>query len=245
METHVNDSKRSTSQAAADRAADVLNWAIERHGRANFVVATGASQFDFIDALTAKESIDWSKTTMFHLDEYIGLAPDHEASFRKYLRERFLSKVSPGAVHLIHGDTEDPHEECRRLNDVIQERRIDVAFVGIGENGHIAFNDPPADFETRDPFVVVELDEECREQQVNEGWFESIDDVPERAITMSVHQIMAAESIICTVPNERKAPAVRECFGEGDITPSKPSSILKSHPRAHVYLDRDSASLLD
>lgn len=245
METYVHEDKRTTSEAAADRAAAILNWAIERKGHANFVVATGASQFDFLDALTAKDSVDWSKTSMFHLDEYIGLSPDHRASFRKYLRERFVSKVEPGAVHLIEGDADDPSEECDRLNDVIGDRVVDVSFIGIGENGHVAFNDPPADFETRDPFIVVDLDEDCRAQQVGEGWFDGVGDVPERAITMSVHQIMASESIVCTIPGQRKAQAVSDCFGDDDVSPRKPSSILKEHPRAHVYLDSDSAALLD
>jgi glucosamine-6-phosphate deaminase len=245
METHVYPDKRATSEAAADRAASVLKWAIDRKGRANFVVATGASQFDFLDALTAREDIDWSKTAMFHLDEYIGLPADHRASFRRYLRERFTAEVDPGAVHWIEGDADDPRAECDRLNDVLRGRGIDAAFIGIGENGHVAFNDPPADFETRDPFIVVELDEDCRNQQVGEGWFDSVDDVPERAITMSVHRIMAAESVVCTIPGERKAPAVRECFGDETIAPTKPASVLKEHPRAHVYLDEESASELD
>jgi len=244
METHVREDKRATSELAADRAESILNWAIERKGHANFVVATGASQFDFLDALTAKDSIDWSKTTMFHLDEYIGLPADHRASFRKYLRERFLAEVDPGAVHLIRGNAPDPQDECDRLNDVIGGRTIDVSFIGIGENGHVAFNDPPADFETRDPFIVVDLDETCREQQVGEGWFDSVADVPERAITMSPHQIMVSESVVCTIPGERKAQAVRDCFGDDTVSPEKPSSLLKRHPRAHVYLDEDSASLL-
>lgn len=245
MDIQVHDDKRETSEAAADRAERILTGAIERKGSATFVVATGASQFDFLDALTSKGTIDWSKTTMFHLDEYIGLPADHPASFRRYLRERFVENVDVGTVHWIRGDADDPEGECARLNDLARGRHVDVSFIGIGENGHIAFNDPPADFETDDPFIIVRLDEDCRQQQVDEGWFESIEEVPERAITMSVSRVMASERIICTVPGERKAAAVRDCFGGDEVTPTNPASILKEHPRTDTYLDADSASLLE
>jgi glucosamine-6-phosphate deaminase len=244
MEIHVHETKREASERAADRAEAILTDAIDRKGEATFVAATGASQFDFLDALTARDTVDWSKTTMFHLDEYVGLPADHPASFRKYMRERLIEKVHPGTVHLIEGDADDPRAECDRLNDLLEARVVDASFVGIGENGHLAFNDPPADFDAEEPFIVVELDEECRRQQVGEGWFDGIEDVPERAISMSVRQILESERIVCTVPGERKARAVRECF-EGELSPMHPASVLQEHDDTDVYLDAESASLLE
>lgn len=229
--------------AAAERAAETLRTAIAAKGRATFVAATGASQFEFLKALTKQAHIDWERTTMFHLDEYIGLPEDHPASFRRYLQERLIDLVHPGRVHLIRGDAQDPYAECRRLSAIISVETIDVAFVGIGENGHLAFNDPPADFDTKDPYIIVELDEACRRQQFGEGWFSSIDDVPGRAISMSIQQIMKSRAIICTVPDKRKAEAVKQCL-EGEISPWYPASILRRHPNNFLYLDRDSASLL-
>jgi len=243
VEIQVYDTKEACGAAAADRAAATLRNAIEAKGHASFVAATGASQFEFLQSLTEQRAIDWEKTTMFHLDEYIGLPEDHPASFRRYLKERLIGRVHPGRVHLIQGDAEDPSAECRRLNRIISLETIDVAFVGIGENGHLAFNDPPADFDTEDPYIVVELDEACRKQQFGEGWFSSMDEVPRKAISMSVRQIMKAQTIICTVPDKRKAEAVRKCL-EGEISPWHPASILRKHPKTFLYLDRDSASLL-
>ena len=244
MDVHVHDTKRATSERAADRAVELLRSTIDEQGRASFVAATGASQFDFLDVLTDAPDVDWDRTTMFHLDEYIGLSETHPASFRKYMRERLIEEVHPGTVNLVEGDAPDPEAECDRLNEAIEEAGLDVAFIGIGENGHLAFNDPPADFETTDPFIVVELDEACRRQQLGEGWFESIADVPERAISMSINQIMAADAIVCTVPGERKAEAVRAAL-EGPVTPECPASILQEHPATDLYLDEESASLLD
>ncbi|GAJ20624.1 unnamed protein product, partial [marine sediment metagenome] len=175
-------------KAAAAEAASILISAIKKKGNAVLVAATGASQFEFLENLTRISSIDWSKTTMFHLDEYIGIPETHPASFRKYLRERLIDKVHPGTVYLIKGDAENPELECQHLSEVISEKKIDVAFVGIGENGHLAFNDPPADFETERPYIVVMLDEACRRQQLSEGWFKTLDEVPKRAISMSIRQ---------------------------------------------------------
>lgn len=230
--------------AAARCAASALCDTIARDSHATFVAATGASQFEFLAALTADPSIDWRATTMFHLDEYVGLAPSHPASFVKYLHERLVDKVHPGTVHFINGTARDPVAECARLATLIKQHRIAVAFVGVGENGHLAFNDPPADFETTAPYIVVTLDEACRRQQVNEGWFASLADVPTHAISMSVRQIMAADTIICTVPDERKARAVLACFGTDDVSPLRPASILKRHPRVYLFLDTPAASLL-
>lgn len=235
--------KQETSKAAANAASTILRNAISQIGHASFIVATGASQFDFLDSLTSNTSIDWSKTTMFHLDEYIGISDKHPASFCKYLQERLVNIVHPGTVHFLNGKADDPQVECDRLNQLISQHRIEVAFVGIGENGHLAFNDPPADFDTEDPYIVVELDEPCRLQQVGEGWFNGLDDVPTHAISMSIRQIMKAKTIICTVPDERKAVAVRNCL-HGEITPKHPASILQKHSDCTVYLDAGSASLL-
>ena len=235
--------KRETSEAAAHVASTKLRDAITANGQASFIVATGASQFDFLASLTADETIDWDNTTMFHLDEYIGIPGTHPASFRKYLRERLVDIVQPGTVHFLDGEADAPQAECDRLNRIIEQHKVDVAFVGIGENGHLAFNDPPADFETEDPYILVELDEACRLQQVGEGWFTGLDAVPTQAISMSIRQIMKAKTIVCTVPDERKAEAVRNCL-YGEITPMHPASILQTHPDCTVFLDAGSASLL-
>ncbi len=243
MEIVRQKDKATTSQAAAARASAKLREAIDRQGTARFCVATGSSQFDFMAALTADRSIDWSRTTMFHLDEYTGISETHPASFRRYLRRRLVNRVHPGEVHFIRGEAPDPQAECHRISDLIQEGPIDVAFIGIGENGHLAFNDPPADFETEEPYILVTLDAPCRQQQVSEGWFASIDKVPAQAVSMSIRQILKARSIVCTVPGIRKAEAVRNCV-QGEVTPLHPSSILRTHADCHLYLDRESASLL-
>jgi glucosamine-6-phosphate deaminase len=206
------------------------------------VLATGASQFSMLSALVAEPGIDWSKVTMFHLDEYIGLPADHPASFRRYLQERFIGVAHPGRSVLINAEG-DPADECRRLGMMIGEAAVDIAFVGIGENGHLAFNDPPADFDTLDPFLVLDLDQACRAQQVAEGWFSHIDDVPKQAISMSVQQILLADKIICVVPGARKAEAVRACLNE-EISCWRPASILRRHPNVDLYLDPESAALL-
>jgi glucosamine-6-phosphate deaminase len=231
------------AQAAAARAAELLKDALDCQGQAAFIVATGASQFEFLAALTATPGIDWGRTTMFHLDEYVGMPETHPASFRRYLRERLIDRVRPGTAHLIQGEASDSLAECQRLNELIAGYDIDVAFVGIGENGHLAFNDPPADFEVADPYIVVTLDEACRRQQWGEGWFETLADVPHQAISMSIQQIMQARAIICTVPDRRKAQAVHDCF-TGAVTPIHPASILRTHDRAYLFLDADAASML-
>jgi glucosamine-6-phosphate deaminase len=232
------------AQAAAAKAADLLKGAIACKGHAAFVAATGISQFEFLDILISTPGIDWTRTAMFHLDEYVGLPEDHPASFRRYLRERLIERVHPGEVHLIQGDAPDPQAECQRLNRLIARHEIDVSFAGIGENGHLAFNDPPADFEVEDGYIVVELDEACRRQQLGEGWFASLEDVPRRAISMSIRQIMRSRAVICTVPDRRKAQAVHDCFS-GEVTPLHPASILRRHACAYVFLDAEAASLLE
>ena len=242
MHMEVSENSEESGDAAAKKAEELLKGAIAENGKATFVAATGASQFEFLETLTAAQSIDWSRTTMFHLDEYTGLSESHPASFRRYLKERLIDKVNPGEVYLIQGD-KDPQTECKRLNTIISGYSVDVAFVGIGENGHLAFNDPPADFEIEDPYIIVSLDERCRKQQFGEGWFKSLEDVPQQAISMSIRQIMKSKALICTVPDSRKAKAVKNCF-EGEVSPMFPASILREHPRAFIYLDKYSSALL-
>jgi len=234
--------KHELGRAAAGQAAAALNGAITERGRARIIAATGASQFEFLEALSSRKDIDWSRVEMFHLDEYVGLSADHPASFRRYLLERFIRPTGIGRYHLLEGDA-DPAEVCRRVGAELRSAPIDCAFVGIGENGHLAFNDPPADFETREPYLIVQLDEACRRQQVGEGWFKTFADVPERAISISIRQLLEAREIICVVPDARKAEAVRTCIA-GPVTPMAPASILQTHPNTTVYLDTASAALL-
>ena len=244
MDINVYDDKKEMGLEAAGTGAARIRQVINAEGHANIVLATGASQFEMLDALV-KEDLDWGCVTVFHLDEYVGLPESHPASFRKYLRERFEERLPKPLRDFHYIDAEgDCRAEINRLNKLICEHPIDVAFIGIGENGHLAFNDPPADFETEQPFIVVELDEDCRLQQVGEGWFDGLEDVPEQAISMSIRQIMKADTIVCTVPDERKAEAVRKAL-EGAVTPDVPASILQEHPDCFMFLDRDSASLLE
>ena len=242
MIARVFEDKRSLSNAAAEQASAAVSSAILDRGRARIIVATGTSQLDFLDALTNAKNIDWQRVEMFHLDEYIGLPITHPASFRKYLLERLIHKVAITRYHLLDGDG-DPDEVVRRVGEALQSAPVDIAFAGIGENGHLAFNDPPADFQTEEPYLVVTLDEACRRQQVGEAWFADISEVPHKAISMSVRQILKAKEIVAVVPDLRKAQAVRRCF-EGEINPMAPASILRAHPAATLYLDRESASLL-
>jgi glucosamine-6-phosphate deaminase len=237
------DDKAALGRAAAADAAASLRQAIAANGTARIIAATGASQFEFLGTLSADTSIDWQKVEMFHLDEYVGLPIDHRASFRRYLLERLIRKTGIPRAHLLDGE-KDPRQACREVSAEIAKALIDVAFVGIGENGHLAFNDPPADFQTEEPYIVVRLDEACRRQQVGEGWFESLDKVPERALSMSIRQILKARKILCIVPDARKAPAVKACL-EGRVDPMAPASILQTHPDTTIYLDLESAKLLE
>lgn len=245
MKIEIAASKPQLGLLAAKRGANLIRAAIRRRGLANIIVATGASQFETLANLVAAQEIAWDKVTAFHLDEYVGLPITHPASFRLYLWRRFVSRLPLplAAFHSIDGQG-DPAAECRRLGALIRRRPIDVAFVGIGENGHLAFNDPPADFRTTAPYLVVELDEACRRQQLGEGWFKALRDVPARAISMSIRQIMASKAVICSVPDARKAAAVHACL-DGPITPTAPASVLQRHPRAFIYLDKASAKLLE
>jgi glucosamine-6-phosphate deaminase len=236
------DDKKEMARVAADQAASILRDTIQKQGKARLIAATGAAQFEFLEALTTLPAIDWKRVEMFHLDEYIGLPETHPASFCRFLKERLIQKTGMVHYHLLNGD-EDPAEVIRRTGEALQSEAIDVAFVGIGENGHLAFNDPPADFETEEPYIIVTLDEPCRRQQLGEGWFDSLADVPRRAISMSVRQILKTKQILCIVPDARKANAVKACF-DGEISPLAPASILRTHPNTTVYLDKNSAALL-
>ena len=239
----VFDNRESLGQAAAEQAEAAIRRAIAAKGQARIIAATGTSQLAFLNALTKADDIDWTKVEAFHLDEYIGLPITHPASFRKILLEQLMQKAGIVNYHLLEGDVPDPAEVIRRVGEHLASSPIDVAFLGIGENGHIAFNDPPADFATEDPYIAVELDEACRRQQVGEGWFAEMSQVPKRAISMTVRQILKAKELIVVVPEARKAQAVKACI-EGAISPHAPGSILRTHSNATVYLDQDSAALL-
>lgn len=238
----VFNDKIQLGEAAAAQAAAAINRAISRRGQARIIAATGASQFEFLKALTSTPGIDWSRVEMFHLDEYVGLPITHPASFRKYLLERLIEPTGMTNYHLLDGEAA-PKEVCRLAGEAISAAPIDVAFVGIGENGHLAFNDPPADFETEEPYIIVNLDVACRRQQVGEGWFAGLDDVPKQAISMTARQILKAREIVCVAPDARKAQAVKNCL-ENEISPLYPASILRAHDNATIYLDDASASLL-
>lgn len=244
MKIDIAESKQIMGERAAALGAERLREALRRDGHAAIVLATGASQFEMLAALVAEADIDWGRVTAFHLDEYVGLPASHPASFRRYMRERFVERLPGpiGAFHYIDGEA-DPVAEIARLSALLRRNRLAVAFVGIGENGHLAFNDPPADLETDEPYLLVTLDEASRRQQLGEGWFPSIESVPREAISMSIRQILSADTIVCTVPDQRKAEAVRAAV-EGPITSEVPASVLQRHPRCHLFLDRASASLL-
>lgn len=230
-------------RAAAHAAEAALLEAIAAQGRARIIAATGASQFSFLKELTASREIDWRQVEMFHLDEYVGLPITHKASFRKYLMERLIQPTGIEHYHLLDGEG-DVQAVCRRIGAELNAAPIDVAFVGIGENGHLAFNDPPADFTTEEPYLIVNLDEVCRQQQVGEGWFKYLSEVPQWAISMSIRQILKARKILCIVPDQRKAQAVKACL-EGEISPAAPASILRTHPDVTFYLDKHSSSMLN
>ena len=245
MKIDISDNKNEMGSRAADQAAAIICAAIAERNEARVIFASAASQFEFIEALLAHAEIDWSKVCGFHLDEYVGLAADHPASFRRFLKERLLAKL-PCPVKsftFVGGDAPDTAAECARLEAAIREKPVDLACIGSGENGHIAFNDPPADFETNAAYAVVALDEVCRRQQVGEGWYPNLDAVPTHAFSMTVPQILAAREIVVVVPDDRKAKAVSMAV-DGPLTNMCPSSILRTHPRCTLFLDKPAASLL-
>ena len=241
MKVIISKDKNELGVRAGVHGGQLIQEAINKKGAANIILATGASQFEMLKNLV-KAPVDWDKVTAFHLDEYIAMPESHPASFRRYLRERVLDFVPIKTFYPINAEI-DPESEVKRVGEIIKKHPIDVAFVGIGENGHMAFNDPPADFETEVPYLIVDLDEACRRQQMGEGWFKKFEDVPTRAVSMSIKQVMKSDWIICSVPDQRKAEAAKKCL-EGPVTHMAPSSCLQKHERAFIYLDKDSASLL-
>ncbi|WP_455382138.1 glucosamine-6-phosphate deaminase [Salinispira pacifica] len=244
MDITIAHSTEQMAAAAASKAASVIRESIRKSGDAVIVVATGTSQLDMLARLTEEQDIDWAAVDAFHLDEYIGLPETHPASFRRYLRERLVKRLPAlRSFHAINGEANDPAAECRRLGELIRARAVDLCLAGIGENGHLAFNDPPADFTTTDPYLVVDLDERCRRQQLGEGWFTALEEVPRRAISMSVRQILASRVLVVTVPDSRKAEAAKAAV-EGPVTPACPASALQEHENCFLYLDSASASLL-
>ena len=246
MKVYIGKDKLDMAQKAADMAADKIREAIAARGEARIIVATGASQFEFLEALVKEPGIDWTKVTGVHLDEYVDIPVTHKASFRGYMRERFVAKTPQPmkAFNEVNGEAADQEAEICRLEALLRVVPIDVACVGIGENGHLAFNDPPADFDTNHAYKVVPLDHKCRMQQVGEGWFPTVDDVPTHAFSMSIKQIMWAKSIVCTCPDARKADAVKGAV-EGPITNMLPSSIMQMHPDCGMFLDPASAAKLE
>jgi glucosamine-6-phosphate deaminase len=243
MHISVDTNPCESGQRAANKGAALIRKAILEKGKAEIILATGASQFNLLESLV-RHDIDWGKVTAFHLDEYVGISSDHPASFCRYLRERFETKLPCplAGFHYLSGEADAETVRCS-VGEILLAASIDVAFVGIGENGHLAFNDPPADFDCEEPYILVQLDEACRRQQLGEGWFASLEAVPKTAISMSIRQIMKCKSIICTVPDERKAEAVRRTV-EGPVSPDSPASVLQNHGDCHLYLDRAAASKL-
>lgn len=241
MKPQIFDDAAQMGKAAAQLAADALRAAIEARGTARLIVATGASQFTVLENLIAQD-VDWSRVEAFHLDEYIGIGADHPASFCGYLKQRFVDRVPLKSFHYLDG-LKPSEEVCREAGKAVTAQPVDVALVGIGENAHLAFNDPPADFETTEPYVIVQLDEACRQQQVGEGWFAGLEEVPQQAISMSIQQILKTRRIVCSVPDERKAEAVRKTV-TGPVTPEVPASILQQHSDVHLLLDKAAASRL-
>ncbi|HWF93204.1 MAG TPA: glucosamine-6-phosphate deaminase [Terriglobales bacterium] len=243
MEITVFANPQALAEYAAQYASAIIRSAINERKRARIVAATGTSQFEFLERLVSAPNIDWAAVELFHLDEYIGVTPTHPASFNRYMRERILKHV-PIAKHYLLDGSCDPGQTIAEVGAELRRAPIDIAFTGIGENGHLAFNDPPADFSTEAPYLVVALAQATRKQQLNEGWFTSLEDVPRAAITMSIRQILKAKEILCIATGERKAAAVKKCF-EGQVSPDVPASILQTHARAQIFLDEEAAHLLE
>lgn len=243
MKIYVDNTAVEMGKRAADETARLICKTIEEQGECRLLLSTGASQFEMFDALVVKD-LPWSKVTMYHLDEYVAMPDSHPASFRRYLKERFIDKVHPCAWHFVNGEG-DVCENIRKLTESLREKPIDVALIGIGENGHIAFNDPPADFDTREAYIVVNLDEACRRQQMGEGWFATFDEVPKQAISMTVWQIMQSRHILSVVPGKRKAEAIRRTMAAPETTNLVPATMLREHPDCQLFLDVNSASTAD
>jgi len=242
LKVRIFPDKRQLAAAAASDAANKIRSAIDDHGYARIIAASAASQFEFLEELTRAPRIDWKRVEMFHLDEYLGLPKTHPASFQKYLLDRLIQPTGITRYHLLDGEA-NPQTVIAAVSAEIQKSPIDVAFVGIGENGHLAFNDPPADFETEEAYIVVELDEACRRQQLGEGWFKTMEDVPRRALSMTIRQVLKASEILAVVPDARKAQAVASSL-QGEVSPMVPASVLRRHSNTTLYLDKYSAALL-
>ncbi len=243
MEIKIYKNSNNLGRYAAWKAAYFINSAISKQGYANIVLSAGASQYQMLHELTGID-LDWRRVTVFHIDEYVGIPADHPSSFRRFLNSYFESKVALRKIHYINGNAFNPKHECCRLDKIISRVEIDVACLGIGENGHIGFNEPPADFKAENPFILVDVVEEFRKQQVGEEWFKTLDDVPAKAITMSIKQIMKSKTIICSVPDGRKAQAVKNVI-EGEVKENVPASILRKHRNCWMFLDEESAAMLE
>lgn len=243
MKLSIAPDREALGRAAAEEIARRLNEAVRRKGQARLVLSTGMSQFETLAHLV-RCAVPWGKVTMFHLDEYVGLPETHKASFRKYLKERFVDGLGLGRAVFVDGEG-DVGETLARLEQAVREAPVDVGVIGIGENAHIAFNDPPADFEGREAYAVVTLNERCRQQQVGEGWFASMEDVPRQAISMTPYQIMQCACVISPVPRAVKAEAVRKMLSATRIDPGVPASLLRSHPDFSLFLDPDSSALCE
>ena len=242
MKLIINKTKEELGKASAMHAAKLVNEAIAKQGYARILLSTGASQFPFFVEFV-KQDIDWSKVEMFHLDEYVGISEEHPASFKRYLLDRFVNVVNPGKAHLINGQ-KNPEETIAELTALLNEKPVDVGLIGIGENAHIAFNDPPADFNDQRAYKVVTLDERCLQQQIGEGWFKNVDETYKQAISMTCAQIMKCKSIISVVPYKVKAEAIYKTV-TCDLTPEVPATLLKEHADCTIYCDADSASMLN
>lgn len=241
MKIIITKTKEELGTLSAIHAARAVNEAIKKEGTARILLSTGSSQFPFFREFV-KAEIDWSRVEMFHLDEYVGIDESHPASFKRYLTDRFVSKVNLGKVHLIEGKR-NPEEQIAELTALLDEKPVDVGLIGIGENAHIAFNDPPADFEDKRAYKVVTLDERCLMQQVGEGWFKSVEETYKQAISMTCSRIMMCKTIISVVPYAVKAKAVYDTL-TSELSPMVPATLLKSHPDFTLYCDADSASML-
>ncbi|MBE5751949.1 MAG: glucosamine-6-phosphate deaminase [Clostridiales bacterium] len=241
MKLIIKQTKEEMGKLAAQHTAKLINEAIAKQGYARILLSTGASQFPFFDEIV-KENVDWSKVEMFHLDEYVGISEDHPASFKRYLLDRFVNKVNPGKAYLINGQG-NPEETIANLTALLNDKPVDVGLIGIGENAHIAFNDPPADFYDTRAYKVVTLDQRCLQQQIGEGWFKNVEETYKQAISMTCPQIMKCKSIISVVPYKVKAEAIYNTLTR-DLTPEVPATLLKQHADCTVYCDADSASLL-
>lgn len=235
MEIRICKDRAALGKSAALYVAQRLREVIAEKGEARIALSTGASQFDTL-AYLVQQDVPWERVVMFHLDEYVDLPETHPASFRKYLKEKFTSKVTVKEAHFVDGTEENRRELCR----LIAEAPIDVGLIGIGENGHIAFNDPPADFDARDPYIVVNLNDTCKQQQVGEGWFATPDDVPKQAVSMSAGQIMKCREIVSCVPYAVKASAVYNTLTQ-PVNNMVPATIMKTHPAFTLYIDGESA----